>query len=208
MTSATPLLHRADRVVVRGLAALTLVTTTATVVSLTVSAFSAIVAEAVSVTLLLDEPIDVDAGTSGAAVVSGSVTAVDVVATGLSGPVRGLLAAADIAQALTVGAVGFAIGWMLWKLALSQPFARSLSRTCFVAGAALTFGPLLVAGFAGIAAMQTAFELAPARGELFVPGFTVEPGQFALPVIGLAVLGLGLVFRRGAQLQRDTEGLV
>ncbi|MET0296513.1 MAG: hypothetical protein ABW024_03865 [Microbacterium sp.] len=142
---------------------------------------------------------------AGAALASATFESSWVVATGLSGGARWLLglgtAFGALTAAATVGAVVYFLLLLMWK----RPFHRSLIVATQIAGAALLIGSMLSAGLGGLGRMITATELNPIADDVFIVGFSFEPGVL---LAGVAVLALSFVFERGTRLQRDTAGLV
>jgi hypothetical protein len=112
------------------------------------------------------------------------------------------LAAGSILSALIGATVAAAVALLLWRLAQGRPFHHTLFGMTLLAGAAMSIGGLLAAFASGFGAMQVAFD---PEGEVFVPGFTLDPSVIA---VGAVVLALAFVFRAGTHLQRDTDGLV
>lgn len=204
-------LSRADRVTMRMLAVIIAAATLASVAWYSVFTPGTLTPGATSIELLTRTEVP-NAGTPGGGdepgIVSAGFHSAHVVATGLSDGVRVALGFSAFATALTIAAVGGAIAWLLFLVAAGRPFQRSLSWTTLVAGIALGLGPILSVGLDGLARMQAADELNPLVHDIFVVGFSVPALSLALPAVGIAVLTLASVFRRGAQLQRDTEGLV
>ncbi|BDZ40471.1 hypothetical protein [Microbacterium suwonense] len=102
-----------------------------------------------------------------------------------------------------------AVAWSIYTAALlasqREPFHPSVHRT-FTRAALVTLGAGLVADVATTIGMTLA-----ARALEWTPGVTV-PYVFQPPVwpfaVALGLLALAAIFRYGAQLQRETEGLV
>lgn len=106
-----------------------------------------------------------------------------------------------------VGAiVAGAIAYSLRRIARGDAFHRSMFAVAVVAGCALSIGMMLATGLGGFGRMMAGDELNTLLGsDVLAVGFEFDP----LPVlIGFAVLGLAAVFRIGARLQRETDGLV
>ncbi len=139
----------------------------------------------------------VDAGT-------GLIDTVVVTSGAISGGAAGSLIAGTILSALIGAVVAAAVALTLWRLAQGRPFHRSLFGATLLAGAAMSIGGLVAAFLSGFGAMQAAFDLDP-QGDVFVPGFTLDPTVMA---VGAVVLAFAFVFRAGTRLQRETEGLV
>lgn len=201
-------LHRYDRRVLRVLGVIAVLITVWLLIDGVVHGIRALAPGETSLVLLTrhEVPHDREASTAdGAAIVSAGFDTASVVASGLSGQSRGLLAVGAFATALTAAVVGGAIAWFLLLLAARRPFHRSLYLTALAAGFALVIGTLLSNGIGGFGRMHAATELQPLTDEVFLVGFQFDP----LPtVVGFAVLAVAFVFRAGTRLQRDTEGLV
>jgi len=207
-TLPAPELARADRITVRVLGVLAAAITLVTFVGTAVSGISTLASGETRLQLLTRAEVP-NLGTSGGpGIVSAGFDSADVVATGLSDGTRALLTAAALADAATVAAVGGAIAWFLLMFAAGRHFQGSLFATTLVAGFALAIGPLLSTGLGGLGKMQAADELNPVAHDVFVVGFSVDAFGPAIPLLGFAVLAIAFVFRSGARLQRDTEGLV
>lgn len=115
------------------------------------------------------------------------------------------LAGGDALAALTVGVVTASFGYVLWRVAQRRPFHRSMQTAILVTGSAVAFGSLLSQGLGGLGQMMAATDLGDGLGGVALVQFEFVP----LPiVVGFGIMALAFVFRAGAQLQRDTEGLV
>lgn len=142
---------------------------------------------------------------AGASISSATYDSAWVAATGLSDGARWMIglgiAFGALTAATTVGAIVYFLFLLMWK----RPFHRSLIVATQIAGGALLIGSLLSGGLGGLGRMMTATELNPIADDVFVVGFSFEPGVL---LAGIAVLALSFVFERGTKLKRDTEGLV
>ncbi|WP_438352238.1 hypothetical protein [Microbacterium sp. CJ88] len=157
------------------------------------------------ISMLTDAAVPHTDAVAGAAISSATFDSAWVVASGLDGGTRALLALGAsfgaVPTALTVGAVVLFLLLMMWR----RPFHRALIVATQVAGAALLIGGILSAGLGGLGRMMAATELNPVAGDVFVVGFRFDP---AWMLVGVGVLALSFVFSYGTRLQRDTEGLV
>ncbi|WP_439594234.1 hypothetical protein [Microbacterium sp.] len=142
---------------------------------------------------------------TGASIAAATYESAWVTATGLSDAARWMIglgiALGALTAAVTVGAIVYFLFLLMWK----RPFHRSLIVATQIAGAALLIGSLLAGGLGGLGRMMAADELNPVANDVFVVGFSFEPGVL---LAGIAVLALSLVFSYGTKLKRDTEGLV
>lgn len=158
-----------------------------------------------TISLLTEAEVPRTSGADGATLASATFDSARIVAEGLSGSTRALLALGAafgaLTTLLTVSAVVLFFLLLMWR----RPFHRALITATQVAGAALLIGGILSAGLGGLGRMMAADELNPAAGGVFVIGFSFDP---AWMLVGLGVLALSVVFTYGTRLQRDTEGLV
>jgi hypothetical protein len=137
--------------------------------------------------------------------VSAEFTNADVLASGLTDGTRALLAIGSGLGTLTGVVIAAAIAILFILLSRGRPFARPLYLFSLIAGATLTLGTMLAQFIAGFGQMGAATELNPGADDVFVVGFEFDPTPW---LVGFAVMALAFVFRAGARLQRDTEGLV
>lgn len=108
---------------------------------------------------------------------------------------------------LLVAAASIAIGWCIYvaarRAALGTPFDRSVGRTFTVAGFVV-----LGAGVIGSILKQVAMNLAVQE----LPGGSDVPFYLSLEywplLVSLGCFAMAAIFRHGARLQRETEGLV
>ncbi|MCW2163362.1 hypothetical protein B0I12_000488 [Microbacterium hydrothermale] len=148
---------------------------------------------------------DVVVPASSGGVVDARADSVLVHTTDLSAGTLWLLAGGDFCSALTIALVTFGFGSVLWRVVQRQPFHRQTYLATITAGSAIALGSLLSQGLGGLGQLAAATELSTALGGVTVPGFLFSP----VPVVaGFGILALAYVFRAGAGLQRDTEGLV
>lgn len=142
---------------------------------------------------------------AGASIATATYETAWVTASGLSDGARWMIGLeigfGAVTAAATVGAVVYFLLLLMWK----RPFHRSLVVATQIAGCALLIGGILSGGLGGLGRMMTATELNPLADDVFIVGFTFDPGVL---FAGIAVLALSFVFSYGAKLQRDTEGLV
>ncbi len=201
-------MHRSDRITIRVLGILVAVITVAAFLWLSASALGSIVPGETRVEMLIHGEVP-NAGTPGGpGIVSAGYSTASIVATGLSAGTRWLLGGAALITALTTAAVGGGSAWFLIMLSARRPFQRSLFATTIIAGFALVLGPLIATGLDGLGHMQAAVELNPLVDDAFTVGFTIDGLGVVVPLLGFVVLALAFVFRSGARMQRDTEGLV
>lgn len=131
--------------------------------------------------------------------------------TGLSGGLRALLVAGDVLSLLVAGVPGFVIAVLSQRAIAGPAFATRTSRwllgSAIVVLIAGTLGPLLT----DIGAALVAQEVLPAAGTdtAVTAGrtFAIAPPLWPLGV-ALGLAALSVIFRQGARLQRETEGLV
>jgi hypothetical protein len=122
-----------------------------------------------------------------------------------------LLAAAQTLWSLLTVLPAVALGVVCFQLLRGVPFARTVTRTLIVsAGAVFVLGmaaPVLDGISKGAA---SAAALPPDDGS--AAAFSAGGFSVSLPIwpvgAALALIALAAVFRYGARLQRDTEGLV
>lgn len=153
------------------------------------------------VSVLADVVVPVSSG----GVVDARADSVLVHTTDLSAGTLWLLAGGDFCSALTIALVTFGFGVVLWRVVQRQPFHRQTYFATITAGSAIALGSLLSQGLGGLGQLAAATELSAALGGVTVPGFLFSP----VPVVaGFGILALAYVFRAGARLQHDTEGLV
>jgi hypothetical protein len=158
-----------------------------------------------SINLLTSSEVPAPAHDGQPQLVQGSFTTADVVATGLSDGTRALLAAGTGLGVLTSVVVLGGVAYLIATLSRGRPFARPLPVLALIAGATLAIGSLLAQGLTVLGQMSAADELNPVADDVFVVGGDFNP---TLIFVGIVVMALAFVFRAGARLQRDTEGLV
>lgn len=196
---------RADRITMRIIGVLSAVMGLALAAGQITFAARYLWADRIGLVLLADHELSVRPGEG---VVSAAVNTVAVTADSLSTPTRALFAVSAALLALTALAVAAAVTGLLFAAASGRPFRPRLYRFSLIAGLLLVVGPLTSTAAAGLASMMAADELNDAVGGILVPGFEVSSWGMTIPIIGLAVIALGYLFRRMEGMQRDTEGLV
>jgi hypothetical protein len=145
-----------------------------------------------------------------------SLRVADATAVGLSAGIRVALGAGSILTLVVALVPGVVLAVLCQAALRGTPFAPRTARWLFVGA-----GVVLVAGCGGVllgdvGAALAARELLPAAGAPSAAGDAVVTARSAVSLglpawpVGLALgmAALGVVFRRGAQLQRDSEGLV
>ena len=158
-----------------------------------------------TITLLTSSEIPSPSHDGAPQLVHGVFTTADVVASGLSGGTRALLATGTGLGFLTTAVVLGGVAYLIAALSRGKPFARPLPVLALIAGATLAIGTLLAQGLTVLGQMSAADELNPVSDDVFIVGGDFNP---TLIFVGIVVMALAFVFRAGARLQRDTEGLV
>jgi hypothetical protein len=126
---------------------------------------------------------------------------------GVSWPPRVVLILAGFVTLAAQATIAVLIALFTRQMLRGAPFASRLSRAFVTAGAVIGLGALIsqiltLAGHSGVRA-----ELSQEWQTLLAtaPNDTIDP----IPVLlGLALVALGIAFRAGERLQRDTEGLI
>jgi hypothetical protein len=157
------------------------------------------------VSLLANAPVPGVPTDADTRIVFGAYPTADLRVTGLSQTTRLLLAIGEGVGVLVAAIVSAVIAWALIAISRGRPFARPLWKLSVIAGATLSIGSLLGQGLAGFGSMNAAVELNAVSDELFGVGFALDLAPIA---IGFVIMALAFVFRAGAHLQRETEGLV
>lgn len=157
------------------------------------------------VSLLTDAPIPGVPTDGDPRIVFGVFPTADLLVDGLDGGTRALLAVGEGLGALVSVIVAAALAWLFLSLARGRPFAKALYVLALVAGASLALGSMLGQGIAGFGKMNAALLLNETTDDLFAVGFSFDPVPL---VIGFAIMAFAYVFRAGARLQRETDGLV
>ncbi|WBU37566.1 hypothetical protein [Homoserinibacter sp. YIM 151385] len=195
-------LDRADRLVLRILAVLAAVTG-AFAAGFGVAHSVALLDGSARVELLAEGDLPGADDRADAAVETASVSAA-----ALADGDRALLVTGTLIEVAAGAVITFAVLVLLVRLAGGQPFHRSLFRSGVAAGFAMLVGGMLGTGIRGLGQMSAAQALnggvAGGAGP-FQVAFAFEPGPWWLAFV---VLALAMVFRIGARLQRETEGLV
>ena len=128
-----------------------------------------------------------------------------LVTQGLDGWGRALLAIGIAISTLMVVTTAAASAFFLRRLAAGEPFNRRFSRLAYFVGRVLALGGIVAGAATGIGSLDhrgrtQRDDAERIRRRLHL---RLDPGPR-----GFAVMALGFVFRAGARLQRDTEGLV
>lgn len=226
-SEARPMVLLVGRVVAAAHACLTLVlTAVAVIVTLT--------AERVDVSVPVREfwpgihPWVSDVQGPSAQVVGGGFVTAELAVAGLGMDARGFLAAGHALQGATIIVIAVTIALLCQRLLTGTAFSPALTRAVTVTGLAVTVGGILwqvcfavggsiasaqaltVTGWAsdhplGSDPLETDFD--PFATGLPEPTVMAQLDFWPL-LLGLALAAVGLAFRRGERLQRDTEGLV
>jgi len=138
-------------------------------------------------------------------IVAGHFSSADVTVAGLPAGIVATVVVSDVSKTLTEVALCVLVAVLAWRMLRRRPFRRSLSLTVSLAGLILVVGGVLGQGTAAIAGGATAAQLNGGGN-----GYWPLAGRFdpTLPVVGLVLVLVGLVFEYGTRLQNDTEGLV
>lgn len=130
---------------------------------------------------------------------------------GLDGGLRALLTAGDLLSLLVLGVPGIVIAVLSQRAVVGAAFAARTSRWLLISAiivlVAGTLGPMLTDIGAALVAQQV---LPPADANVAVAAgrtFSIAPPLWPLGV-ALGLAALSVIFRQGARLQRETEGLV
>ena len=195
---------RVDRGTIRTIAVLAALMALVLCAGQLARAFAVLFSPDITLTLLAEAPLPItpDAGVTAASVESASVTA------DFAQSARLLMAAGNVAFAVTALIVGAAAAWLLWAIASGMRFPVTLYRFTLAAGFALALGPLLGTAAPGFGSMEAAHTPNAALGGILLVGFGIDGWGFTIPLVGFAVLALGYVFQAMRRMQRDTEGLV
>lgn len=144
-----------------------------------------------------------------AAVVCASVTSVDATVANLSLGTRLLLVAGDLLQLVVAAVPALLIVVICRQLLRGAPFARRASRVFFLAAGVLLFAGITGELVSSIATSLAAAEALPSSGEGLTSNGFIRTAVPLWPVgASIALAALGVVFRQGWTLQRETEGLV
>lgn len=156
-----------------------------------------------------------------AEVTAGGFRSAEVAVEGLDFATRAWLAGGILVQGATFVIVSIAVAVLFRQLLNNDPFRPVVARALTISGITVAIGGVgwqvlsLVGGFL---ASRQVLEVTgwtstdPSMSELAELGWPPISTSFdiqgwPLPM-GLALVGLALIIRRGAALQRDTEGLV
>jgi hypothetical protein len=157
-----------------------------------------------------------------AVVVSGGYDHATFQLSGLSAGVRLSLAGADLAAGGASFVVAIAVAILCRRVVAGDPFGRVMPDVITVAGVSILVGGFVwqaLSQLGSLLASQQAFHVTSGHWTNSVAGITPESAawpktdySFALsfwPIgIALALFAIAIVFRYGAALQRETEGLV
>lgn len=196
---------RADRITMRIIGVLAAIMGLALAAGQFTRAAHCLWGDEVGLTLLADQAVPVRPGTG---VRTAEIETVSLTVDALAMPTRALFAVGAVLLALTALAVAGAVTGLLLAAASGRPFRPRLYRFSLVAGLLLVVGPLTATAITGFASMMAADELNDAVDGILLPGFEVSSWGMTIPVIGLAVIALGYLFRRMEGLQHETDGLV
>jgi hypothetical protein len=155
--------------------------------------------------LMTETPLDAVRSGTTPEIVFGVYPTADLLVRGLSDVTRILLGLGEGLAVVVAAVVSIGMAALFWSTARGRPFARPLYGWALVAGATLSIGSLLAQGISGFGRMNAAVELNDVTGDIFQVGFPFDPAPV---VIGFAIMAMAYIFRAGARLQRDTEGLV
>jgi hypothetical protein len=145
---------------------------------------------------------------------AGAGNSIQLVVKDVPGDALVLNATASVMGTLTAVVVCGAVVLLCWRLLRAEPFARSLPRTMAYTGGLLVLIGVVCPVLQGLAKLSIVNSLdsvvtvdSPINKGNF--DFYVASSFNLLPIVlGVALLLLAAVFAKGAQLQRDTEGLV
>ncbi|WAB82119.1 hypothetical protein OVN18_03665 [Microcella daejeonensis] len=209
VTAGPPVLDRRDAAVMRLLAALAMAAAAVWLIGAALAVLLPLLTDQglPSELLLADGSLSaVGSLPEGVRALTATAAGVTVDASTLSGGAVALLLVEAGLTSLVGAIVSGSIAYALRRIARGEAFHRSMFVVAVVTGYALSIGMMVAIGSGGLGRMMAGDELNTLLGaEVFVVGFEASP----VPVlIGFAVLGLAVVFRLGARLQRETEGLV
>lgn len=159
---------------------------------------------------------------SSATMVSGGFTSVELDVEGLSPLTRALWTASRVLALLVPGAIAALIAYACWLLLGGRPFAAALAKVTFATALVVLVGGMamqILGDVAGSAASSEALTWTSARCpdiagiDSAVQAWRPSPGtDVEIPLwpigAGFGLAALAALFRYGADLQRDTEGLV
>ncbi len=130
---------------------------------------------------------------------------------GLDGGLRALLSAGDVLSLLVIGVPGLVIAVLSQRAIDGPAFAARTSRWLLISAIIVLVAGTLGALFTDVGSTLVAQQVLPAPGTdaAVAAGrtFSIVPPAWPLGV-ALGMGALSVIFRQGARLQRETEGLV
>lgn len=156
-------------------------------------------------------PLPLEPTGTGPELVGAYIHSATATASGLSAAPRILLASADLLSIVLFATPAVVIAVLCRQALRGMPFARTTSRWMFGSAIVVLVAGTFIAVLGGIGRTLAAGELLPGI-DSGAP--VVSQGLFQLTVplwpmaAALALATLGVVFRHGGRLQRETEGLV
>ena len=198
-----------DRVVLWIVFALTAATTAVAVVFGVISAIVVFVERSYSASLVVGsiEKLPPQA-MDGNVEVTGRYDTALVEVSGLQDDTSLLVLVSALVWVLIWGIVFGSVAYLAWQLIKGKPFAAPLTAAIMKAGSALAAGSVSAQLLSGLAQWHVIGEMTGnvVDGPWF---WALEiPIDFAPIGAGILLLLVGLAFRHGERLQRDTEGLV
>jgi len=199
-----------DRVVLWTVFALTAATTAVAVVLGMISAIVVFVERSYSASLVVGSieklpPQAMDGNVD----VTGRYDTALVEVAGLQDDTSLLVLVSALVWVLIWGIVFGSVAYLAWQLLKRKPFAAPLTAAIMKAGSALAAGSISAQLLSGFAQWHVIGEMtgnAPVDSPWF---WALEiPIDFAPIGAGILLLLVGLAFRHGERLQRDTDGLV
>ena len=157
-------------------------------------------------TLVGNQPIPSGTDHGPATIVHGSWETATVVLAGVSGAAAVFSVIASVTSILTPVAFCTLVVVLCWRLLSRRLFRRSLWISLGISGGVIAIGGLLGQGASSLASGTAAALLNGGTGRGFWP--LAGRADLTWPVIGLALMLIGLAFEYGERLQRDVEGLV
>lgn len=129
----------------------------------------------------------------------------------LDGGLRALLTAGDVLSLLVAGVPGLVVAVLCQRALAGAPFAARTSRWLLISAIIVLVAGTLGALLTDVGSALVAQQVLPAPGAdaAVTAGrsFTIAPPVWPLGV-ALGLGALSVIFRQGARLQRETEGLV
>ncbi len=193
-----------------------------------VTSISTLVLDDVTITVPVDEfwpqlPSGTELAGMSAEIVGGGFTSAEIVARGLSLPVRIMWSISQALSWLVPAAIAVLLAITCRRLLVGRPFAPLMSRLAVITGVLVAVGGSAAQVLGDVAGGLASSELLRWASGMYpsdIPGIENVPEawwpspafEVMLPfwpiAAGLAFAALGAVFRYGSHLQRDTEGLV